>query len=102
MLVHRLGIVLVAVTAVVMMASALTASLTVAIRAVLMIGAGILALISLSRICRPLSGKGCRTADQCDNCQNIPEFFSHNDLFHNIPPILKSTIVCFPDYMYSI
>ena len=54
-----------AVAAVVVMTPALAASPAVAVGAVLMIGAGILALalIRLSRICRAVGGKGCRTAD---------------------------------------
>lgn len=62
---HCLGVVLMAVAAVVVMTPALAASPAVAVGAVLMIGAGILALalIRLSRICRAVGGKGCRTAD---------------------------------------
>ena len=64
MLIGLLNIVLVAV-AMVVMAAAMTASppLAVAVGAVLMIGARVLALSSLRRICRlSVGGKGCRTA----------------------------------------
>lgn len=62
---HCLGVVLMAVAAVVVMPSSLAASPAVAVRAVLMIRAGILALalIRQSRIRRSVGGKGCRTAD---------------------------------------